>query len=477
VAKQEAFDTTARLYLDELTTRYGAQPIYTGGVLYLYRDGAWTAETNLEYERHEKLLVAVCASANFPSATQLKPLQKIISVMCTPEQDTPWDSEPLLACSNGTLDLNTLELRDHSPTDYCTRSVSVPYDPSRECPEWLLMLDRVFQDHTEKDRTEAVDFLQEYFGIGIASRADHLKHRGLRKMLILVGPGGTGKSTIASMLRRFMSTEKTCTATLETLSERFGPSTLLGKQAIIADDAISKRTKANTNLLKKLVTGDEITVDRKNIAAAQYRFNGPIVFTANSMPDVSDDDTDAVYKRLVTIECTHQFTDEDRATLGHADAIQHVENVGELPGVLNWALAGYVRAVTRGSLAEPKLASSVSDATRAEQNPAYDFLKRFVVFDPQIYCRVTPIAAAVAVYANDEHNQKWSRKSSSSVVSRIVQDVCRGVKKGRVSEHGIQSRVYVGMRLLDEGKAYVALAKEKGLFVKGADTAVNERVL
>ncbi|RXG66328.1 hypothetical protein ES695_03490, partial [Candidatus Atribacteria bacterium 1244-E10-H5-B2] len=62
----------------------------------------------------------------------------------------------ILNLKNGTMDLKTLEFRDHKPEDMLTKIARVNYEPGADCPKWLAFLDKVFEgkeDITEYIRT------------------------------------------------------------------------------------------------------------------------------------------------------------------------------------------------------------------------------------------------------------------------------------------------------------------------------------
>ena len=54
----------------------------------------------------------------------------------------------LLNVKNGTIDLRSGMLHDHTPSDYITKLAPVIYDPSAACPRWLAFLNRIFDKET-----------------------------------------------------------------------------------------------------------------------------------------------------------------------------------------------------------------------------------------------------------------------------------------------------------------------------------------
>jgi D5-like protein len=103
---------------------------------------ATQAET-LEDEAHVKaLLQHVKASL---SMTRLKAMvESARSEPGIPVQPAELDQDPwLLNCANGTLDLQTGQLRPHAREDLLTQCLTVPYDPEARCPIWDAFLTRI----------------------------------------------------------------------------------------------------------------------------------------------------------------------------------------------------------------------------------------------------------------------------------------------------------------------------------------------
>ena len=49
----------------------------------------------------------------------------------------------LFNCKNGTLDLKTMEFREHRPEDYLTMESGIVYDPDADCPRWHTFIQEV----------------------------------------------------------------------------------------------------------------------------------------------------------------------------------------------------------------------------------------------------------------------------------------------------------------------------------------------
>ena len=68
----------------------------------------------------------------------------------------------LFNCKNGTLNLRTMEFREHRPEDYLTKVSPVIYDPDAECPRWRTFIDEIMQG--DKARS---NYLQKAIGYAL----------------------------------------------------------------------------------------------------------------------------------------------------------------------------------------------------------------------------------------------------------------------------------------------------------------------
>jgi len=90
----------------------------------------------------------------------------------------------LLNVENGTIDLETGDLRPHSRDDYITKMALVTFDPVAKCPTWLAFLERVMDD-----KEALIDFLQRVVGYGLTGLTNE------QCMFLFYGTGANGKTT------------------------------------------------------------------------------------------------------------------------------------------------------------------------------------------------------------------------------------------------------------------------------------------
>lgn len=445
------------LALEARWERENVKLLNHGGVLYSYRDGFWRALNPIELDQINSAIYDEAHDLNICAPEKENAIWRMLRVHSTPKEKIEMDSEPALALANGTYFVEADKLKKHDPLHYITRHLPVDYRPKAKCPEWVAMLDRIFEDYPDKDRFQITRFLQEWFGVSIIGGARVLNNRHLRKGVFLKGPKGGGKSTISAVLRHMLGGPERCAAlSIDTAKGDFGLAPLVGKAALISDDGIEQATKAPANFLKKIVTGESITVNRKNKDHIEFSFNGPVLFTTNHLPKLNDVG-DATYDRYVVIEVTRTFDAKDaKKTLhGYVSGLELLIGEDEFPGILNWTLDGYDAAVERGRLLIPKVARTAQEAFRRSNDVIFDFLRECCEFDPETTNICSVMSGVATEYAASAHGVRIGAKSAGNSLVETVPNVYPAVKIAHVSYGTFgQERSYVGLKLNDRGLAY-----------------------
>jgi putative DNA primase/helicase len=97
------------------------------------------------------------------------------------------ESGPIVATSNGLLDIASRQLHPHTPLYFSQVSVPFPYEPNAPKPtRWFAFLDELWPEEPT-----AIDVLGEWFGYVVSGRLD------LHKIFMMVGPTRGGKGVIA----------------------------------------------------------------------------------------------------------------------------------------------------------------------------------------------------------------------------------------------------------------------------------------
>ncbi len=303
-------------------------------------------------------------------------LTALAALTYTPEEtDTPsWlerrDEDPpaheLVAVGNGLLHVPTRRLLDHTPRFFNTVGVPFAYDPQAAEPEcWLKFLRELWPDDPE-----AVATLQEWFGYVISG--DTRMH----KILFILGPVRSGKGTIARVLTAVVGRANSCGPTLASLATNFGLQALIGKSVAIVADARLGAANSNVVVERLLsISGDDVlTIDRKYREHWSGKLDTRFMILSNELPGFGDA-SGAIATRLLVLTLTQSF-------LGQEDHDLTDKLLAELPGILNWSLAGLDRLRDQDRFTEPKSSRDAIVTLQDAVSPISAFVRERCVVGP-----------------------------------------------------------------------------------------------
>ena len=111
-----------------------------------------------------------------------------------------------------------------------------------------------------------------------------------------------------------------------------------------------------------------MTFDRKHRDPLQVNPTARLVFATNKLPTFADR-SNGMWRRFIPLPCEATVAPEDQDK-------QLAEKLkGELPGILNWALAGLKRLRQRGCFAVPAASKSLLAEHRGASNPELLFFE------------------------------------------------------------------------------------------------------
>lgn len=191
---------------------------------------------------------------------------------------------------NGYLHIPTMQLIPPNPDLYYTHGINWDYDPNIACPEWDAYLKKALPD--QKSRDQLCIYLAYCFTLDV----------DLRRALLLIGPGGNGKSVALSWLVHTLGQANCVDMPLNLLGERFNKSKYINKLLIYHDeidpDALESATqfKALTGTLKQ-ITGEIKGVQEE----VTYCLESKMIYAGNRIPTPKFVPDDAFWDRWIII--------------------------------------------------------------------------------------------------------------------------------------------------------------------------------
>ena len=214
------------------------------------------------------------------------------------EDEIKTTNPAVIAFSNGLYNIVDGTFRDFTPAVVITNKIPWPYNPAAHSE----LLDHTL-DRLACDDPEVRALLEEMVGYCLYRRNE------LGKAFILIGDKSNGKSTFLHMVKNMMGNENIASLDLKELGDRFKTAELFGKLANIGDD-IGDEFIANASIFKKLVTGDQVNVERKGKDPFEFINYAKFLFSANVIPRIKDK-TGAVQRRLTIVPFDAKFTPND----------------------------------------------------------------------------------------------------------------------------------------------------------------------
>lgn len=280
-----------------------------------------------------------------------------------PKLEVTNDNGRILNVKNGLLDIVTRELKPHTPNFVSLSQSPVIYDKEATAPTWIQCVDAWTEG---EDAEEKKIVLKQYAGYCLTSSMKYAKS------LFLVGDGGNGKSTFADTIKMVVGKENTSNIDLEDISKDFGLAGLVGKRLNVVEEVSGNFY--HSNILKKLVSGEEVTINMKYKSQFTFAPQVKFIFAVNQMPRV-DDSSMASERRILAVHFKNNFRDNANVNLRYSTGAL----AKELSGVLNWALDGIVLLKEHGGFITTKEQKLILQEYRQENSSVEGFISECLI--------------------------------------------------------------------------------------------------
>lgn len=269
----------------------------------------------------------------------------------------------ILVFTNGTYELNTGIFREHRPSDLSTKGLGYAYDPKASAPEFERMVSQILPNAATRE------FLQRSLGYTLTGDADQ------GAWFIWHGQTGCGKSTMNTIITAAFG-DHAITAAAGTFRAKYnegGPSNdlndLLGARFISTSET-SKHTKIDEELMKRFTGGDAIRSRGLYEKNQEWRPTGVVTMLTNHKPILDAEDS-ATWRRVKLVHFPESFYTEGGPTPDTGLPARIVAS--ELPGVMNWILAG-LASYRQVGLDEPEVVKREVAEYRAESDVVQQFI-------------------------------------------------------------------------------------------------------
>lgn len=324
------------------------------GRLYVYNDGYYSDD----YSSLEARMIDYIPSL---LTHQRKEVLNYLQLIADKLGET---NQYAVACQNGTIDIRTRELVPDSPLFNIKNKISAKFDPTAYDETVDKTLDKIACNDKEVRA-----LIEEMVGYILLPNVRY------HKAFILKGEGSNGKSTLLEMIINMVGDQNISSLSMDELNHHFKLAEITNKLANIGDD-ISDKYINDSSIFKKLVSGEEITVEKKNESPYKIRNYATLLYAMNELPQARDKSY-GFSRRLVIIPFNAEFkpTDPDfdpfiMDKLSSENAISYLLNLG---------LEGLMRLFTNNGFTQPKSVDKMLGDYLADNNNVIPFLEEVEV--------------------------------------------------------------------------------------------------
>jgi putative DNA primase/helicase len=339
------------------------------------------------------------------------------------------DASPLLLnAENGVLHLESGDLLAHDRALLLTKLAPAEYDPSAEAPRWQAFLERIFAG----DR-DLIGFIQRAVGYSLTGLTRE------QVVFILYGSGANGKTTFVEAIRALLGDYAQQTPA-ETFLERRDtiPSDIARLRAsrFVAAVETPEGRRLNETMVKRLVGGDTVTARflRQEWFEFVPRFKAWIA--TNHRPVIRGTD-EAIWRRIRLVPFTVTIPEKER------DPELRVKLLGELPGILRWAVEG-CGDYLRDGLGEAEPVKAATAAYRSDSDLVGSFIEELCVVRPDVKAKAGDLYAAFVAWC--EQAGERERLTQKAFTQRLTE-------RGFESKRDERARWRLGIGLAAEERA------------------------
>jgi len=372
----------------------------------LYQAAA-SAESDSESKELAKHAIKSEAEARIRAMIALAQSEPSIPILPDQLDADPW----LFSVANGTINLRSGDLQPHNRAHLITKASPVIYDPMATCPTFDAFLARILPEEPLRK------FVQKGFGHSMTgdTREDVL--------FINYGNGSNGKTTLMQTMQAVFG-DYALQTPAETLMVKRNEgipndvARLKGARLVAASEAEEGKRLAES-LIKALTGGDKISARFMRAEWFDFEPDFKIWLSTNHKPVIRGTDN-GIWRRIRLIPFEVTIPDLER------DETLPEKLRTELPGILNWALAG-CRDWLADGLGMPEAVKKATRSYRDEMDILARFIEDSCIQHKNAFIPAADIYAAYRKWA-DENGEHYETQTGFG--KRLRE---RGFTDGRMS--------------------------------------------
>ena len=217
---------------------------------------------------------------------------------------------------------------------------------------------------SEPDVEAMIEMLRQFVAASLMRIAPRYQ-----KALVLVGGGANGKSTVQEVFRQVFPPGRVSSVTPHDMGERFRKASLTDAWLNCVTE-LPSRGLHRVEALKALITGEPVQVELKNRQPYELRFQGGMICSGNTLPQVTDT-SDGFWRRWLVVPFRRRFAEHEQ--------IRHLaESIAkeEQEAIICWLLGGLDELLANDRYLVPDTCLDALDAWRGTSNPVARFVEQ-----------------------------------------------------------------------------------------------------
>lgn len=319
-------------------------------LLYVYNENHYTSDSSVI----ERLALKHIPSLNRNQRNEVLDYLRLVA------PEIPEISYYYIICKNCIVDVRDRKQYDYSKDFFIPTLINATYDPKiKKCEVVDKFMSRVCCGDKEVE-----SLIYEMIGYCLIPTSK------FQKSFILFGDGSNGKSTLLDAIISLLGDYNVSSLSFKEINHNFKLAEITDKLANIGDD-ISDEYITDSSIFKKLVTGEEITVEKKHEQPYKIRNTATIIFATNNLPNMQDK-SNGMVRRLCIIPFNAVISKDqpdfdpfiiDKLTTDEAKSY-----------ILNKALLGLERVFVNQGFTIPKIVDEVMEDYYREVNNVIRYL-------------------------------------------------------------------------------------------------------
>ena len=379
-------------------------------------------------ERNELAKYAIQCDSNSKIKAMIERGRPIMPIR-SDHIDNHQNTRLMFNVKNGTLDLETMNLRPAKHLDYITKQANLVYEKTAKCSKWLEFLSQIMEGNDN-----LIKFIQCALGYSLTGDTSG------QCFFFLHGTGSNGKTvlleTVLDMLGDYASpcdpdmliqkrNEDHPTSIAELKGSRF-----------VSTSELPQNSQLHESKVKRLTGTDRIHARFMRQDGFTFLPTHKIWMAANHKPKIIGTDK-GIWRRVRLIPFTVEIPVEQQRPI--FDMIADFRK--EYSGILNWMLEG-LQIWLKDGLVVPNEISEATDVYREEEDVLVEFFEEYCEESANAFCPSSDLINAYKDWCEERREQypMGSRTFSNNIKSR-------GFVNGTATVDGKKVRGWEGLRL------------------------------